>query len=112
MQGIIGRNIRLYRDQMGMSQDQLAAFLQANRVTVSYYETGEREVPLDTLNKMVDLFGVDLADLLEEDASNVTAHAAFAFRANELEPSALESIAHFRKIVRNYLKISALHQTL
>lgn len=112
MQEVIGRNIRLYRDQIGMNQDELAAYLQVNRVMISYYETGEREIPLPSLNKLADLFGVDLADLLQEDVSQVTAHAAFAFRADNLPAASLESIAHFRKIVRNYLKISALHQTL
>ncbi|GAB1447500.1 MAG: helix-turn-helix domain-containing protein [Bacteroidetes bacterium] len=105
---VIGRNIRLFRERMGISQDELASYLGVNRVMVSYYETGEREAPVEVLNRLADLFGIDLADLLEENASHVKANLAFAFRAESFSENDLKSIANFKKIVKNYLKISDL----
>lgn len=105
---IIGRNIRLYREQMGMNQDDLAQYLGVNRVLVSYYETGEREISLEAMNKLTDLFGIDMTELLEMNAAHVKANVAFAFRAESLSESDLESIAKFKRIVKNYLKMSDL----
>jgi predicted transcriptional regulator len=105
---IIGRNIRLYREQMGMNQDDLAKYLEVNRVLVSYYETGEREIPIDAMNKLTDLFGIDMMDLMEMNAHHVKANVAFAFRAESINESDLESIAKFKRIVKNYLKMSDL----
>lgn len=104
----IGNNIRLYRERMGLNQSDLASYLEVQREVISYYETGTREVPIDQLLKLSTLFGIELYDLLEEDAEISKANAAFAFRADELGQSDLEQIASFRKIVRNYLGLVKL----
>lgn len=93
---------------MGLTQLDVSNYLGIARELISYYETGSREVPPDTLHRLADLFGVELADLMEEEASQKAAIAAFAFRAGSLDTQALESIAAFRRVVRNYLKMEML----
>lgn len=107
MKNLIGNNIRNYRNILGLSQDNLANYLNIKRELISYYENGKRDIPVTYLNKLCNLFGIELEELLEEkkDVNNV--NLAFAFRSNDSN-SDLESIASFKKIVLNYLKMNLI----
>ena len=63
------------------------------------------------LEKLADLFGVDLADFFEEDSNQIKANLAFAFRATDLQEKDLNEIASFRRVVKNYLKIIDLEKS-
>ncbi|MDI9319045.1 MAG: helix-turn-helix transcriptional regulator [Phycisphaerales bacterium] len=102
--------IRTLREQLGYSQDAVANFLKVKREMVSYYETGARELPLGVLEKLADLFGVDLEIFFTDNVEDVNTELAFAFRANELNENDLESIAAFRKIIKNYQRITNLEK--
>lgn len=101
-----GYNIKLYREKLNYNQEELAKFLNINRVSLAQYETGEREIPLEILSKSADLFGIELIDLLESNPENNTANLAFAFRADNLTTEDLNCIAQFQKVVRNYIQMS------
>lgn len=103
-----GKILKQLREKFGYSQEVVANFLVVKREMVSYYETGTREVPLDVLEKLADLFGVDLELFFTEDLEEVTTDLAFAFRAMELNEKDLNSIASFRKIIKNYQRIKNL----
>jgi transcriptional regulator with XRE-family HTH domain len=90
---------------MGLTQDALAKYLDISREMISYYETGVREMPVEALLKLGDLFGCELTDLLEDNPSALNACLAFAFRADQLEDQDLTTIAEFKKIVKNYLTL-------
>jgi transcriptional regulator with XRE-family HTH domain len=107
---IIGTNIKSFRDRRGIRQEDLAQFLRVKREVVSYYETGARDVPIDNLNKIADLFGIDLATLLEEDIDIQKVDVAFAFRTSEFSAEDMKVISEFGKIVKNYIKINKLSQ--
>lgn len=104
----IGNNIKLYRKRMGIRQEELAEYLGVKREMISYYENGTRTVPLENMNKLADLFWIDLSDLMEENPDLQKANVAFAFRANEIKPEDMRVIAEFGKIVKNYIKLRAL----
>lgn len=101
----VGTNIHQFRDRLGSTQSSVAEYLGISRELISYYETGARPVPTDHLQKLADLFGIDAYDLLEADSAQQQANMAFAFRADELTPEDLGSIAAFQRIVNNYLKM-------
>ena len=101
----VGQNIRLFRDRLGFSQANLADFLGIAREQISYYENGTRNVPLDYLQKLADLFGIDAYDLLETDSGQQQVNVALAFRADDLTTQDLESMAAFRRVVNSYLKM-------
>ena len=105
---IIGVNIKSYRKRMKLKQIDLANFLGVDRAMISYYEEGSRNIPLSRLEKLADLFGVDLYELLEDSNSTRAVNYALAFRAGEINSNDLYSIANFRKIVKNYTKIKEL----
>jgi transcriptional regulator with XRE-family HTH domain len=101
----VSTNIRLFRENGGFKQEDIAKYLGVQREVISYYENGSRKVPLNNLEKLAELFGVSLLDLLEENTDLTKSKAMIAFRANELKPEDLENIAKFRRIVSNYLKM-------
>lgn len=109
---IIGRNIKNYRQKLGYNQDHIANYLGIDRTTLSKYESAEREITLLHLNKLADLFGVEVEDLVEPQAANKIANLAFAFRRQGLEEQDMQSIASFQKVVKNYLKMVEIdHET-
>lgn len=104
----IGKNLAILRSRRGLSQEEVAAYLKISRPLISYYESGEREIPLPHLEKLSDLFGVEVSDLMSHETESLQANFAFAFRTNGLAESDLQSIADFQKIVKNYLKLKSL----
>jgi transcriptional regulator with XRE-family HTH domain len=108
MQKTIGKNIAIIRKFQGLTQDNLASFLCLSRVQISHYERGEREISVTELNKLSELFGVELSDLFEEDLEMQNLNLAFAFRSENIEAD-LEQIASFKKVVMNYLKMERLN---
>jgi transcriptional regulator with XRE-family HTH domain len=107
-----GAILQAYRDRMKLSQDQVANYLNVKREMLSYWENDSREAPLEMLEKLADLYGADLEDFFEIDVQQVKANIAFAFRADDVSESDLREIAHFRKVVKNYLKLSILEKTV
>ena len=105
----LGATIKQLREGNGFTQEQLAEYLGIGRVTLTHYETGTRTPPLSLLEKLATLYGLELADLLDPDATTLALNSAFAFRsAGDLQPSHLEQIAGFRRVVANYLKMKRL----
>lgn len=102
---VVGQNIRLLREELGLTQDALAQYLNIPREQVSYYENGSRSVPTAQLSRLADLFCLQEYDFYESDPSKRKTNIAFAFRAESLEPQDLSGIAQFKKIVRNYLNM-------
>lgn len=102
-----GANIRRYRTLQGISQQQLADYLNVTREMISLIESGHRGISITNLTKLSDLFGIELEQLLEQDSTVNDVQASFAFRADE-SPLDLKNIALFRKIVLNYVKMEKL----
>ncbi|ATL46997.1 transcriptional regulator [Chitinophaga caeni] len=100
--------IRTLREKFGYSQEVVANFLGVKREMISYYETGAREAPLEVLEKLADLFGVDLDIFFSDTMEAASTELAFAFRANEFNEKDLESIAAFRRVIKNYQRITNL----
>lgn len=101
----VANNLLLLRQRHGLSQENIADYLGVARPIISYYETGERNISLEHLEKLADFFGIDAYDLLDENPTNQQSMIAFAFRAEELKQEDMNGIAAFRKVVRNYLKM-------
>lgn len=108
-QNITGNNIKYFREKMGIRQEDIAKYLGVKREVISYYENGSRDVPLEKLNAMADLFKVDLYDLMEENIDLQKANVVFAFRANTVSPDDMKVIAEFGRIVKNYIKLKELY---
>ena len=104
----IGKNISLLREKFNFTQDQVAEFLGINRVQLAYIENGKRDATVEMLNKLSDLFNVELSTLLEEDEQFRDVNIALAYRSEELTNEDLVQVASFQKIVKNYIKLIRL----
>lgn len=109
MEANTGLVIRGLRDKYGYTQDKVAEFLGIKREMISFYETGEREVPLEVLEKLSDLFGVDLDVFFVDNVDEALAEVVFAYRKNDFDDDNMDAMSEFGKIVKNYLKINNLY---
>ncbi|MCF8380155.1 MAG: helix-turn-helix domain-containing protein [Bacteroidales bacterium] len=108
MNKIIGKNLKAWRVKLGYSQEIIAEYLGISRENISYYETGEREIPVKHLEKVSELFGIEPDLLFEENMKIQDTEMALAFRNdNNLSVDSLQKIAQFKKIVRNYLMMDS-----
>ena len=108
MSANIGRNIKLFREKSGISQEEIADYVGIKREVLSYYENEKREVSLLHLGKIAEYLNIDLESFLEEDPTEIKPDLALAFRANELTPSDRDQIVYFKRVVKNFLKMKNL----
>lgn len=66
LQRIVGRNLRRYRLERNFSQEAFADHMGVHRTYFGAVERGERNLTLQTLEKIADFLGVDPRDLLVE----------------------------------------------
>ena len=110
MNAIIGKNLKQMRDFNQFSQEQVAEFLGIKRSTYSNYESGDREAPLEVLEKTSHLYGCELHVLFEENVSTFHDSLVCTFRVDNLSNSDLNEIANFKDIVKSYLKMCRLQK--
>ena len=105
---IIPKNTKRMREACRFTQEQVSQFLGIGRSAYSNYETGDRELPLEVMEKLADLYGCDLFLLYEEDADIVKNMLTTAFRVDDLSADDMKQIADFKAVVKNYLKMDLL----
>ena len=66
LQKTVGRNLRAYRLERGLSQEAFADQLGIHRTYMGGVERGERNLTLKSLEKMAEQIGVEARELLEE----------------------------------------------
>lgn len=69
LQRIAGANIRAYRRERGVSQEELANVLGVHRTYMGGVERGERNLTLRSLERLAERMGVDPVTLLTPPAS-------------------------------------------
>lgn len=108
MDKIIARNLKKLRETARYTQNEVAQALGITRSAYSNYESGNREVPYDVIEKASDFFGCEMT-LLFEDNENIDALIlASAFRIDGLTPEDSVEIIRFKDIVKSYLKMEAI----
>lgn len=105
---IISENIRRMREACSFTQAQVSQFLGIGRSAYANYEAGDRELPLDVMEKLADLYGCDMFLLYEKDADVVRNMLTTAFRVDDLTAEDMKQIADFKAVVKNYLKMDIL----
>jgi transcriptional regulator with XRE-family HTH domain len=111
---ILGRNLKLFRERTEKTQFQIADFLGVERSAISNYEKGKREISLTHLEKLSNLYGIEIEDFFEEDPESIVINMAFAFRGNSISNEDSEGIASFHRIVKNYIEMKNIikeHET-
>ena len=105
---VAGRNLKALREANGYTQEQVANFLGIGRSAYANYEAGERETPMEVMERASELFGCELALLFDEDEQAVKNMLVCAFRADNLSVNDMKEVAAFKNIVLNYMKMERL----
>ncbi|GED55137.1 XRE family transcriptional regulator [Brevibacillus borstelensis] len=61
---LLGERLRTAREKKGLKQNRVALSLGIHNSTLAKYESGEREVDLDTLNKLAEIYEVSVNYLI------------------------------------------------
>ncbi|MFD1259697.1 helix-turn-helix domain-containing protein [Entomomonas asaccharolytica] len=67
---IFGKNVRKYRKQLKISQEQLAEKASLHRTYIGSVERGERNISLENIIKLSEVLGVSPAHLFHNDTIN------------------------------------------
>ena len=95
----IYEKLKMMREKAGLRQGQIADYLGVTQTFISKVETGERNLTVDQLESVVNLYGYSLATFADsvEDAHPIQ----FAFRAQDVSQEDLRIIADIGKIAIN-----------
>lgn len=109
MDAIIGRNFSFLREKNCLSVNDVAQYLGMTPDDYSALEKGSREASVTDLEKGATLFGCPGIMFYEEDIMVVgDSMLKFAFDGASTNSSDLETIAHFKSVFMNYLKMRKL----
>lgn len=112
MDKTIARNLKKLRETARYTQDEVAQALGITRSAYSNYESGDREVPYDVIEKASDFFGCDMTVLFEDNENVDAMILASAFRIDGIAPEDAGEIMRFKDIVKSYLKMEAMEAIL
>ena len=104
---IISKNIKDLRLKLGYTQAFVADYLNITAPAVNQYENDARSIPEWVVGKLATLYNIDEFELYEENPEKQTLVASFAFRADEVTGSDMQIISKFKKIIYNYVNMSA-----
>ena len=94
----IYEKLKMMREKAGLRQGQIADYLGVTQTFISKVETGERNLTVDQLESLVNLYGYSLAAF--EDIEE-TCPIQFAFRAQDVSQEDLHIIANIGRIAIN-----------
>ena len=95
----IYEKLKKMREEAGLRQGQIADYLGVTQTFISKVETGERNLTVDQLESVVNLYGYSLATFA--DMEQETHPIQFAFRAQDISQDDLNVIAEISKIAIN-----------
>ena len=77
-------NLKILRNNLGLTQEQVSKDLKINRATYAHYETGRREPDVEMLKLLAKYYNVATDDLLDNDISSNGTESIFSKRLKEL----------------------------
>lgn len=83
----IGPRIKSLRKGAGLTQEEFAALCGISSMSVKNYESGRREVPLETIRRIAHLFGTPISNLVDPNTA-------------EEEPAHLQALYQIGQMVR------------
>ena len=99
--------LKALRVKAGLRQAQVASYLGVDQTLISKMETGERNISVDQLEKILALYGYDLNTFDACDAAHLRP-LNIAFRAQDVQAEDLHALAEISKIALNSQFMEAL----
>ena len=98
-QNLLGERFQSLRKNSGLTQAQVAGYLDLDQSYISKYEKGERHLSIDVLERAAQLFGCALEYFFDESSEYCA--KPLAFRAEDIKSEDLSTIAAINKIALN-----------
>ena len=95
-------------EKLGFSEEQVSTYLGVTRSVLRKYESNTDSIPFDVFDKLSNLYGVDMSVFFEENMDDFQQSLVCAFRTDGITPEDMHTIAKFKSIVNNYLKMCNL----
>lgn len=102
----VGERIKNLREASGLTQHQIADYLGMDQSLLSRVEKNERQMNLEALDKLTNLFGCSIQ--YNDAISEERAPLKFAFRASEISSEDFETLAAINKIALNLSAMNLL----
>ena len=103
---IIGRGVRLLREKINLTQQQIADYLGISQSAVARIEIGERPISISHLEKLAMLTDGSIKEFSKD--SPVFRIPQFALRSKDASVGDLETIAIINKIANNCRQMDIL----
>ncbi len=102
----IGANMKILRANAGLGQKHIAGYLGVDQSLISKFESGERAINSDMLDKLTALFCCPVS--LITSPNGCKSSVCFAFRTTETENEDLEALAVINRIALNQMQMDKL----
>lgn len=108
----IGQRIHTYRKKLGLTQRQIADYLNVDQALISKIENGERNITVSMLERLCDLFFCSIDDIVSPNNAHLNGmqRTSIAFRAQKIDSSSLAPLAAVGRVVRNLDKMTRLEE--
>jgi len=103
----IGKNAKKARESNGFSQVSVADFLGVDQSLISKFEKGERTIKSEMLERLANLYGYTIADLIRDDGVPEQ-QLKVAYRSSGLTLSDMEVIHDIKRIANNLFFMTKL----
>jgi transcriptional regulator with XRE-family HTH domain len=100
----LGEKLKALRTEYGYKQKDISDFLGVDQSLISKFESGERTISVDLLEKLSSLYCCDLVDNFNTDRPDIRV----AFRAKNISAAELQTIQTVNRIVLNSVFMSDL----
>jgi Zn-dependent peptidase ImmA (M78 family)/transcriptional regulator with XRE-family HTH domain len=105
----LGTQLAGAREARGLSQDDVASLLNISRVLVSHWERGQRQPSAQVLERLAQIYGVELSALLDPEAELTTSDLVellYRGAESELDARAKTGITDFVRFLDAYATLS------
>ena len=92
----VSQNVQAIRKKLGFSEEQVSTYLGVTRSVLRKYESNTDSIPFD------------MSVFFEENMDDFQQSLVCAFRTDGITPEDMHTIAKFKSIVNNYLKMCNL----
>ena len=103
----LGTKLKHTREELKLTQQNVADRLNIKREQISYFENGGREVSLSLLSKLAEIYGKTLTYFLNDDIQNEDV-IRVAYRNTALVDEDYEKIEWAKKFVTNLYEMNKL----
>lgn len=102
----IGKNLLNYRKKWGYSQKHIATYLDIDRSIINDYENEKKDISLVHLDKLCDLFNIELEDFIKQ--IDINKMKIIPTNRNNSKQDMI-SIAAFHSLIKNYTKMNKIN---